>query len=87
MRTAIAPIAIAAAAFTGTAALAENAVTDSRARLAKIWNTETAPATATRTVRPAGTRDKTSSMGRAGLGGGTWADNYGAGRAHPPAGR
>jgi len=86
MRTAIAAIAIAAAvAFTGSAAMAENAVTDSRAKLAKMWDAGSPPAVATRTVRPTAKR-ATSSMERSGLGGGSWADNYRAGRAHPPAG-
>ena len=86
MRTTIAAIAVAAAAFAGTAAMAENAVTDSRAKLAKTWGAGNPPAVATKSARPTAT-SATSSMGRSGLGGGVWSDNYRAGRAHPPAGR
>ena len=86
MRKLMAVLTLVSISLVAPAALAENAVTDSQARLAKLWSTDqtqqqvvTAP-TATTHRNFAGMHALDSVTG-------TWADNYRGGRVHPPAGR
>jgi len=87
MKNVLGAIAITAAALAATAAFAETAAEDHRARLAVLWGQDK-PATDSRTVSTvssvAGFTGITSVLRFETVG--PWAGNYSAGRVHPPAG-
>jgi len=85
MKNVLGAIAITAAALATTAAFAETAVDDQRARLAVLWGQDKA-ATDSRTVSSLATFTAPDKL-RDGYATGTWAGNFQGGRVHPPAGR
>ena len=86
MRKLMTVLTLVSVSLVGTAALAENAVTDSQARLAKLWSTGQIQQQVA-TARIATTRGNIVAMHALDRVTGTWADNYRGGRVHPPAGR
>lgn len=88
MKTILGALAITATTLAATAAFAETAVDDQRARLDRLWgNARTATQTAS--TPSASTRNYTggiiSSFRRQSTG--AWSGNFQGGRVHPPAGR
>ncbi len=86
MRKLMTVLTLVSVSLVAPAALAENAVTDSRARLAKLWSTGQTQQQVT-TAPNATTRSNFAGMHVLDSVTGTWADNYRGGRVHPPAGR
>ncbi len=76
-------LAIVTASFTAPSAFGETAVTESRERLAKLWNPEQTQRIATSQT----TRTNFAGMHETDRVTGTWDGNYRGGRVHEPAGR
>ena len=85
MRKLFTAIAIAAVSFTAPSAFGEEAVPESRAELASLWNTEQAQQVAA----SESTRTNYTGMHETDTDGvtGPWEGNFRGGRVHPPAGR
>ncbi len=86
MRKLMTVLTLVSVSFVAPAALAEEAVIESRAKLAKLWSTgQTQQQVAT--TRTVTTRGNFVAMHAFDSITDTWAGNYRGGRVHPPAGR